>query len=693
MTFTSPGPSLKAGNARPAEPALEQLRSLALLGASGSGKSQLIQALLQQAGGNARTDPDPLERRHHHTLQTGVHEATHQGVRFQVLDTPGLAEFMGQALPALGAVDTAAIVIDATNGLDAQALYWLAQAQERGLDRLLIINKIDEHSTDLPALLAQIQARCGSHCLPLNLPAHDGSEVVDCWFQPHAPSGHAPDFLSVETAHRALVEQVVEVDAAFVERYLAEDDIDPRELHAPLEQALREGHLVPVCFVSARSGAGVAELLAAIVHLLPHPGEGNPPLLVLGEGAQAQPLTAHPTPNAPLLAHVFKLVFDPYLGKLGVVRIHQGRLLRDAPLYLGAARKPVRASHLYRVQGPHYTEVDSAGPGELVALAKIDEAQLHDVLHDAPNDGEIHLRPPTFPRPVHGLVIEPKRHGDEQRLWDTLAKLVAEDPCLRLEQHAQTHETVVYGLGELHLRLLLERLSELHRFELQTRAPRIAYRETISSAAEGHHRHKKQSGGAGQFGEVTLKVEPLPRGSGLVFLDAVKGGAIPGVYMPAVEKGVRLAVMAGVISGHPVDDLQVTVLDGKHHSVDSKEIAFVTAARKALTEAVKAAQPVVLEPIVQLTLHVPLAAVGDVTGDLAGRRAEVLGTGDQEALQAERATVRARVPLAELSAYQSRLNALTGGQGRYTYEASHYAIVPMPVQQALVQAWRPHDPD
>jgi elongation factor G len=677
--------------------AMQALRSLALLGASGSGKSALTQALLQTAGVPAHTDPDPLERRHHHTLQTAVHTGEYQGVTLQLLDTPGLADFIGQALPALGAVDTAAIVIDAATGPDAQALQWMAQAEQRGLDRLIIVNKIDEPGCDPAATLARIQATWGRHCLPLNLPAHQGKEVVDCWFQPHATSGHEPDFLSVESAHQALVEQVVEVDAGFVERYLTEGDIDPHELHAPLEQALREGHLVPVCFVSARSGAGVAELLAAIVHLLPHPGEGNPPLMVLGVGDQAQALPVQAEPDAPLLAHVFKLVFDPYLGKLGVVRVHQGRLLREAPLYLGAGRKPVRASHLYRLQGQQFIEVDSALPGELVALAKLDEAQLYDVLHDSPNDGQIHLHPPSFPRPVHGLVIEPKRHGDEQRLWETLAKLVAEDPCLRLERHPQTHESVVYSLGELHLRLLLERLGDLHHFELLTRAPRIAYRETISAAAEGHHRHKKQSGGAGQFGEVFLRVEPLPRGSGLVFEDAVKGGAIPGVYMPAVEKGVRLAAQTGVISGHPVDDLKVIILDGKHHSVDSKEIAFVTAGRKALAEAVRAAQPVVLEPVVHMAIHVPVHSVGDVTGDLASRRGEVLGTSDLSSdlakQRAEHTTVRARVPLAELSAYQSRLNALTGGQGRYTYEDSHYAIVPVPVQQALVQAWKPQETD
>lgn len=684
------GPSSQRGGA---VRSLHQLRSLALLGASGTGKTALAAALLKAAGESPAVDQDPLERRHHHTLQSCLWQGRHQQTEFQLLDTPGLADLIGQALPALGAVDTAAIVIDGLTGPDAQALQWMAQAEQRGLDRLLIINKIDEPGCRPAEVLAQIQALWGRQCLPLNLPARGGREVVDCWFQPFAESGHEPDFSSVETAHRALVEQVVEVDAAFVERYLNEGDIDAHELHAPLEQALREGHLVPVCFVSAHSGAGVSALLDTIVHLLPDPSEGNPPLLVMGEGDAAVPLQVAPITEAPAIAHVFKLVFDPYLGKLGVVRVHQGRLLKDAPLFIGDGRKPVRTSHLYRLQGRQVIEVDEALPGELVALPKIDALQLYDVVHDAADDGHIHLRPPVFPRPVHGLVIEPKRHGDEQRLWETLAKLVAEDPCLGLERHPRTHETVVYGLGELHLRLLLERLSEQGRFEVQTRTPSVAYRETITVSAEGQYRHKKQSGGAGQFGEVLLRVAPLPRGSGLVFEDAVKGGAIPGVFMPAVEKGVRQAAEAGVISGHPVDDLKVTILDGKHHSVDSKEIAFVIAGRRALAEAVRAAEPVVLEPVVQLAITVPMHAVGDVTGDLAGRRGEVQGTGGEATLLEGHTVVRARVPQAELNSYQSRLNALTGGQGRYTYEDSHYAAAPPAVQQALMQAWQPQELD
>ena len=352
-----------------------------------------------------------------------------------------------------------------------------------------------------PALLEQIRATFGKECLPLNLPAAGGTKVVDCFFNTEGQS----DFGSVAQAHRALVEQVVEVDPAFVDRYLNDGDVDPRELHAPLEQALREGHLIPVCFVSARNGAGVAELLDVIELLLPHPGEGNPPQFYKGEGEAAKELHADPDPAQHVIAHVFKVTVDPYVGRMGIFRIHQGTVTRDSQLYIGDGRKPFKVGHLFMLQGKEHVEVPCGLPGDICAVAKIDEMHFDAVLHDAAEDDHLHLQPLAFPVPVHGLAIEPRRRGDEQRMWEILQKLVDEDPCLKVEHVAVTNETVVYGLGELHLRTLLERMTEVYKCEVNTRPPRIAYRETITAPAEGHHRHKKQSGGAGQFGEVYLQ--------------------------------------------------------------------------------------------------------------------------------------------------------------------------------------------
>jgi len=682
------------------------LRTLALVGPAAAGKTCLAEALLlassaiANAGslerGSTVSDFDPLERRIGHSLNASVMHTQWQGSRIHLIDTPGAPDLIGQSLPALEAVETAAVVINAITGIEPMAVRMMAQAAERGLDRLLIVNKIDAPGVDLGALLVSLQAAFGKECLPVNLPRTDAgvTTVMDCFYNRAGNS----DLGGVAAAHRALVEQVVEVDAAFVERYLEDGDIDPTELHAPLEQALREGHLIPVCFVSARTGAGVPELLDIIHHLLPHPGEGNPPAFLKGEGDAARPLLARPDPSLHVLAHVFKITVDPYVGKLGVLRVHQGTITPGCQLYVGDGRKPFKVAHLYRLQGKSHVEVPRALPGDICAIAKIDELHFDAVLHDAAEDDHIHLKPLAFPTPVHGLAIAPKRRGDEQRLWEILAKLVGEDPCLKVQHVASTNQTVVYGLGELHLRLLLDRLREVHRFEVESHPPRIAYRETVTSAAEGHYRHKKQSGGAGQFGEVHLRVEPLPRangsGAGFEFVDAVKGGTIPGVYIPAIEKGVREVLASGAISGHPVVDVRVTVFDGKHHSVDSKEIAFVTAGRMAFLAAMREARPIVLEPIVAVEITAPEAAVGDITGDLAARRGQVAGTDTGAAGMVLGAmVVRGLAPLAELADYQSRLNAMTSGQGRYTLALSHYEAVPPAVQQQMVAGWKQRDED
>ncbi len=675
---------------------VSDIRTLALVGPAAAGKTSLAEALLLSSGaigamgslerGTTVSDFDPLERRMQHSLNAAVMHTTHAGVRIHLIDTPGGPDFVGQSLPALEAVETAAIVINAATGIEPMALRMMEYAASRQLDRLIVVNKIDSQGVDLAALLSQIQTTFGKECLPLNLPDGGGAKVVDCFYN---RDGHS-DFGSVDSAHRALVEQVVEVDAAFVDRYLNEGDVDASELHAPLEQALREGHLIPVCFVSARTGAGVTELLDVITKLLPNPSEANPPDFLNGEGADAALMHARPDPAAHVLAHVFKVTVDPYVGKMGVLRVHQGTITKDSQLYVGDARKPFKVGHLFMLQGKEHVEVARALPGDICAVAKVDELHFDAVLHDATEDDHIHLKPLDFPIPVHGLAIAPKRRGDEQRMWEIMNKLIAEDPCLKIEHVASTNETIIYGLGELHLRILLDRLREVHRFEVDTRPPRIAYRETVMAPAEGHHRHKKQTGGAGQFGEVFLRIEPMPRGAGFEFLDQVKGGTIPGQYIPAVEKGVREVLATGAIAGFPVVDVRVVVYDGKHHAVDSKDIAFATAGRKAFIAAMRNARPIVLEPIVNVQITTPDHAMGDITGDLSARRGVVSGTHNGSV---GTMVIDGQAPMSELTGYQTRLNAMTSGQGRYTLALSHYEAVPPTVQQQLTISFKAHDDD
>jgi elongation factor G len=685
--------NLHRGEHMPTPAEIAVLRTLALVGPATAGKTSLVEALLWKAGaigapgsverGSTVSDHDPLEKKAQRSLNSSLVHFEHRGVQVHVIDTPGAPDFLGQSLPPLEAVETAAVVISATTGIEPMAGHMMQWAAQRERDRIIIVNKIDAQGVNLETLVAQIQAAFGKECLPVNLPAEHGARVIDCFYN-MAVESPATDFSSVAQAHRALVEQVVEVDAAFVERYLNDGDVDPQELHAPLEQALREGHLIPICFVSARTGAGVSELLDVIAKLLPDPTEANPPAFLNGEGADAQPLRAEPDPSRHVLAHVFKITQDPYVGKMGVLRVHQGTLTTGSQLYVGDARRPFKVGHLFTLQGKDFKDVQRALPGDICAIAKVEELHFDAVLHDSPDDDHIHLKSLDFPYPVHGLAIEPKRRGDEQRLHDILQKLVSEDPCLRHEHVAATNESVIYGLGELHLRTLLDRLTEVHKCEVNTRPPRIAYRETITAPAEGHHRHKKQTGGAGQFGEVFLRVEPLPRGSGFEFVDQVKGGAIPYNFMPAVEKGVRMALEAGVVAGYPVVDLRVIVYDGKHHTVDSKEIAFIQAGKKAVQAAVQAARPSVLEPIVNVEITAPEQNIGDITGDLASRRGQVSGTTSATGSLA----VVAQAPLSELASYQSRLNALTGGQGRYTIAFSHYEAVPPAVQAQLASQYK-----
>ncbi len=368
-------------------------------------------------------------------------------------------------------------------------------------------------------------------------------------------------------------------------------------------------------------------------------------------------------------------------------RVHQGTIRPGQSLFVGDGRKPIRVTQLFRLQGKEQQPLAVAGPGEICGVAKVEDLHFDAVLHDSHDEDHLHLKSVRFPPAMLGVAIEPEKRGDEQRLADTLHKLVDEDPCVRIEHHASLNETVLYGMGELHVRLLLERMTERFGVRVKTHPPRIPYRETVTRSAEALYRHKKQTGGAGQFGEVKLRVEPLPRGTGFEFVDEVVGGAIPGQFIPAVEKGVRQALADGTIAGFRMEDVRVTVLDGKHHPVDSKEVAFVTAGRHAFEDAVAQASAVVLEPVVRAEISVPSRAVGDITADLATRRARVTG---QASLPGGRLAVSALAPLAELTDYAVRLKSLTQGEGTYTLDLSHYETVPPRRQQELVAAWVRH---
>lgn len=673
----------------------ETIRNVALAGHSGAGKTTLFEALLHAGGaiqtagslerGTTVSDFDPMERSRGHSLNTAIASTDHAGIHVNLIDTPGYPDFRGPTLSAFSAVETVAIVVNAGNGIEYGTRRMMEYARARNLCRVIVVNRIDAEPTKLAALVDELRDSFGPECLPINLPADGGKRVVDCFFNPEGDS----DFGPVADAHQRIIDQVVEINEQVMERYLedGETGLSGTALHDAFEQCLREGHLVPVCFVSARTGAGVKELLDLAERLFPNPLEGNPPPFE----KNGEPITSTPDPKAHVIADVFKIVNDPFVGKLSIFRVFQGTVRKDSQLFIDDGKKPFKVGHLFKLKGKDHVEIDQAIPGDIAAVAKIEEIHFDAVLHDSHDDDNIRLHPLEFPKPMFGLAIEAATRGQEQKLSTALHKLAEEDPGFHVEHHAELNETVIRGLGELHLRVMLERIKERYGVDVSSRPPRIAYRETIGAHAEGHHRHKKQTGGAGQFGEVFLRIEPLERGKGFEFVDAVKGGTIPGQFIPAVEKGVRQVLHGGAIAGYPLQDVRVTVYDGKYHTVDSKEVAFVAAGKKAFLDAVLKARPQVLEPIVDLTVAAPEAHMGDITGQLAGKRARIHGT---DSGRGGEIVVKAQVPLSELTDYAAELKGATAGRGRYDLEFSHYEPVPGNVQKQLVEAFKPrHEED
>jgi len=670
-----------------------KIRNLALLGHAGVGKTCLLEALLVKSGllgepgsierGTTVSDFDPQEKTYQHSLNSTVASLQFEGTHVNIIDTPGDPDFRGQALAAMTAVETAVIVINAVNGIEMSTRRLMRRARQRKLCRIIVINRIDADGVDLEGLVREIRSEFGNQCLPINLPTQGFSTVRDCFFK----SDGETDIFSVADAHTEILDQVVEVDEGLMAAYLEGEEVSRDALHDAFEKALRQGHLVPICFTSASTGAGCGEFLKFCKQLLPNPAEGNPP--PFRKAPDDERIETRPDSSGHVLAHVFKITNDPYAGKLSIFRIHQGCIDANSQLFVGDSRKAIKVAHLYRIQGKEHIEIERAVPGDICALGKVDEIHYDALLHDCHDEDHYYLKPIDFPQPMFGLAIEAKTRGQEQKLAMALSRLSEEDPCFQVEHHQELNETVIRGLGEMHLRIMLERIKSRYNVDVDTRAPRIAYRETITRAAEGHHRHKKQTGGAGQFGEVFLRIRPLGRGEGFRFKSEVVGGAIPTNLVPAVEKGVRQLLDEGAIAGFPLQDIEVIVYDGKFHPVDSKEIAFVVAGRKAFLDAIENAGPQILEPIVELEVAVPDAVMGDVTGTLAAKRARIQGT---NSLRGGLTSISAALPLAAVTEFPTELKSLTGGEGRYTMSFSHFETVPANVQKALVDEHRSDRP-
>ncbi|NOR67813.1 MAG: elongation factor G, partial [Woeseiaceae bacterium] len=502
----------------------------------------------------------------------------------------------------------------------------------------------------------------------------DKASIIDCIDN---ESGDSP-VMDVAQAHTDLIENVIEADDELMESYLGGEEITPEKIASVFVEALKAGTLIPIVFTNARSEAGVQELLNIIAKDTPSPEQAKPAELKDGENVTELAADA----AGPLAGVVFRVGFDPKSNmKYSAIRLFSGTIKSDTNMLRNDGKKGIRPGHILKSQGAENEPVDAGIAGDIITIAKVEELKVGDLIHDGKAAGVIEL--PDVPEPMFSLALEPATRGDEQKIGSALEKLCEEDPCFKITRDAQTKELVASGLGDLHLRTTIEKMENHFKLKVITKEPKIPYRETITAKAEGHYRHKKQSGGSGQFGEVYLRVEPADRNAdpALQFSWSIFGGSIPGQYEPAVLKGVNEVMQIGVIAGFPLQDICVSVYDGRHHPVDSKEVAFRAAGKGAFIDALQKAKPVLLEPIVNMEVTIPAENVGDIAGDLASKRGRVQG---QEVLPGNYIVMQATVPLSEVTQYNSQLKSVTGGRGSYAMTLSHYELVPPNVQQGIV---------
>jgi len=660
------------------------IRNIILVGHGGSGKTSLAEVILHQTGvtnrlgtvdeGTTVCDYYEEERQHQHSIQSAVVHTEYKGKLINIIDAPGYPDFIGPAIKAIPAADTAVIVISAATGIETNTRKMFQLATDANMPRVVVVNKMDAENVDLTELIKNIQETFGSQCRCANLPAADKSSVIDCM------ENESGDSLvtDVAQAHTDLIESVIEADDALMESYLAGAEISADKIASVSVEALKAGTLIPIVFTNARNGVGVAEFLDLVIRYTPSPAQTRP--VALKDNDQVTELKVDSA--GPLAGLVFRIGFDPRSNmKYSTIRIFSGTLTSDTSLLRNDEKKAIRPGHVLKSQGGETEEIDAGIAGDIVTLAKVEELKTGDIVHDGRVTGR--LKQPPVPEPMFSLAIEPATRGDEQKISGALEKLCEEDPCFTVSRDTQTKELVANGLGELHLRVMIEKMEKRFKLSVTTKEPKIPYRETITAKAEGQYRHKKQTGGAGQFGEVYLRVEPAERNSdpSLQFSWDIFGGSIPGQYEPAVAKGINDVMQSGIVAGFPLQDIKVSVYDGKHHPVDSKEVAFRAAGKGAFIDAMQKAKPVLLEPIVNVEVTVPAENVGDITGDLSSKRGRVIG---QEMLPGNFIVIKAQVPLAEVSQYTGQLKSVTGGRGSYSMSLSHYEVVPPNVQQQIV---------
>ncbi len=684
---------------------VNDIRNIAVSGHGSAGKTSLVDQLLVQSGavsakpdvdaGTSICDFDEEEKHHKHSVESTVAHFDHAGKHFNVIDNPGYPDLVGQMIGSFRAVETALIAIDAHSGIKVNTRRAWNEAGKAGCGRILVITKLDTDNIDFPGLINSIKEVFGSGCALLNVPLGLGDALSGVASTLEVPDEIEGAALDPQEIHETLVESIIEIDEAVMERYFEGQMPSTEELNTLMATAIAEGSLTPILCISTKKNIGVIELMDSLaVAALP------PTAVARTATKEGDILTLKPDPSSPLAAQVFKTRIDPFVQRLSFIRVYSGTLKKDSSIESPGARKGIKIGPLLSVQANETSPVDEAGPGEIVAVAKCEE------FHTGTSLGEVQLPPIAYPTPMVGLAVAPKSRGDEAKLSGALHKITEEDPTIHLDHDPETKEMVLTGMSELHLMLIQERLKRRDKVEVDTKEPKIPYRETIQTDADGSYRHKKQSGGSGQFAEVHIRMFSFPEGTdpadyavkarfphlkkshyhernNFLWVDTVVGGSIPGNFMPAIEKGFLDRLRQGVVAGYPVQNVCVEVHFGKDHPVDSNETAFKMAASKAFAKVFKGAHPSLLEPVVNMHISVPADHVGDVSSDLSGRRGQMVG---MESSGGGISTIEAKAPLAEVSTYARTLSSMTGGQGSYTMEFSHYEVVPGNVQQEIISS-------
>jgi len=679
------------------------IRNIAICGHGSAGKTTLVDQILVQSGavnakpsvdaGTSICDFDEEEKHHKHSIEATVTHFDHAGKHINLIDTPGYPDLVGQMIGSLRAVETAMIAIDAHAGIKVNTRRAWSEAGKAGCGRILVLTKLDADNIDFAELVDSIKEVFGTSCALLNVPLGLGDSLRGVASTLDVPKDAEGAVIDPQAISESLVESIIEVDEAVMERYFEGEMPSPEELQGLLVRAIAAGTLTPIVCVSTKNGVGVTELMEVLA------SAALPPDAVARTASKdGDAITLKPDPSAPLAAQVFKTRIDPFVQRLSFVRIFAGTLKKDSTVESSGARKGVKLGPLLDVQANETSSVDEAGPGEIIAVAKCED------IHTGASLGDVELPPIAFPTPMVGLAVAPKSRGDEAKLSGALHKITEEDATIHLDHDVETKEMVLTGMSELHLTLIRERLKRRDKVEVETKEPKIPYRETIQTNADGSYRHKKQSGGAGQFGEVHIRMYPFSEGTdpeeyatkqrfphrksthyheknNFLWVDSVVGGSIPGNFMPAIEKGFLERLRQGVVAGYPVQNVCVEVHFGKDHPVDSNETAFKIAASKVFAKVFKEARPSLLEPVVNMHITVPADNVGDVSSDLSGRRGQMAG---MESAGGGLTTVEAKAPLAEVATYARTLSSMTGGQGSYTMEFSHYDVVPGNVLQEIL---------